>query len=295
MASWSGVAGFSAEFHNALATEIGGSGPGGAVLPDATKALIKAGLNASAPDLPGSVQYLVADTLKAGQTSVQQAAREYLAGVIKTGQTSMITAIEQMVADKINTSQTNLQTAIERHTANAVKAGETVLGTATEKRLAGAIRSGQTSPYDAVRLNAEDNLVQAARTKLIKVTPTFNAADYIGVSPMTWTVESGDINAMHYVEVGGLLLISFWVGPTQTSGTAHNLIYMKLPNGYEALDQARGYCEVVQGGVNYPARCYVNTTNPDRLYFQKLDESNYALSSNLHVRGQLFFPAAIAA
>ena len=66
------------------------------------------------------------------------------------------------------------------------------------------------------------------------ITPTFNAAEYAALAPMTWTVDAADVSAFGYRLSGKTLRVSFNVNFTTVGGTLTGQLWRTIPGGFVA-------------------------------------------------------------
>jgi hypothetical protein len=66
----------------------------------------------------------------------------------------------------------------------------------------------------------------------------FSAANFAGVSPITWTVASGDVSNNRYTLIGQTLIWSFYLTNSTLGGTVGNMLTILVPGGKTLQGQA---------------------------------------------------------
>ncbi len=69
------------------------------------------------------------------------------------------------------------------------------------------------------------------------ITVAFSAGDYVGVAPMTWTVDAGDVTQYSYLIAGKLMTIWLAVYTSTSGGTAGPYLRVTLPVSAAAVRQ----------------------------------------------------------
>jgi hypothetical protein len=113
----------------------------------------------------------------------------------------------------------------------------------------------------------------------------YNAANFVGVSPMTWTVDAGDQIRFSYRLNGKTMDVSFYVDSTTFGGTASSEARIVLPAGQSG--KAYSICGIFRCFVNnVPANSFLGviTAGPSLSYLSlgRIDGSVFPLGANLY-------------
>jgi len=67
---------------------------------------------------------------------------------------------------------------------------------------------------------------------------TFSAGDFTGHLSMTWTVQSGDVDAWKFIQDGKLVTVGIAINTTVTGGTQSNRCLIAIPGGFVPTTKA---------------------------------------------------------
>jgi hypothetical protein len=67
------------------------------------------------------------------------------------------------------------------------------------------------------------------------IRPAFNAGDFVGVAPLTWTVDAGDVSEYAYRLSGRTLTVAWYLAATTLSGTSGFALDIAIPAGLTTL------------------------------------------------------------
>jgi hypothetical protein len=81
------------------------------------------------------------------------------------------------------------------------------------------------------------------------VVVTFSGGNFTASGSLTWTVESGDIYANAYTEIGTTQIWSLGVVTTSTGGTASTELRATLPNSRTATGTTNGACSAIDNST----------------------------------------------
>jgi hypothetical protein len=89
----------------------------------------------------------------------------------------------------------------------------------------------------------------------------FNAGDFTGSGSMTWTVDSGDVDAFIYYLRGNQLSVDFRISNTSVGGTLSNLLQIKVPGGFTLLSHVDAIVYAIDAGATpVAALCFEAST-----------------------------------
>lgn len=127
------------------------------------------------------------------------------------------------------------------------------------------------------------------------ITIPYTAGDFTATGSMTWTVDSGDVQALRYLQQGNQLTLTLLIAASTTGGTASNGLFFLLPNSFTVATQ--GTQEGVHGslsdGTPYSGAgvwVIITATSTTKVAFYKPDFANIALgTNNVAVQGTAVF------
>lgn len=110
---------------------------------------------------------------------------------------------------------------------------------------------------------------------------TYAAGNYTAGGTMTWTVDSGDVFAESFSEVGTTQWFSFVLTTTTVGGTANPELRVTLPNSRTATRTTSGTCAGLDNSTNYNGIWQVTSGNTYvSLYSVPNTSTNWTLSTN---------------
>lgn len=107
----------------------------------------------------------------------------------------------------------------------------------------------------------------------------FNAARFSALSPMTWSVDAGDVTEYSYVLLGDVMTLTFRVTGSTVGGTVTALLQLALPTGFAAVGMWQGVIRYADNGSLDTGTCQVSD-GARVVVLVKRDSSNWTLSSN---------------
>lgn len=93
------------------------------------------------------------------------------------------------------------------------------------------------------------------------ITQTFSASDFTGSGSMTWTVDSGDVEAFTYYLRGNQLSVDFRIANTSVGGTLSNVLQIRVPGSFTLLSHIDALVYAIDaGGAPAVALCFDQST-----------------------------------
>jgi hypothetical protein len=106
----------------------------------------------------------------------------------------------------------------------------------------------------------------------------FNAANFAGVSPLTWTVASGDVSVNRYTLLGQTLIWSLYLTSSTLGGTAGGQLTISGPAGRSLSSQNVTRLSRCQNGGTYiEAEVFVYDTT--HVGIRRVDLANFAVGA----------------
>jgi hypothetical protein len=99
----------------------------------------------------------------------------------------------------------------------------------------------------------DDGVEERGRTTLMGewASPSYSAGSYTANGAMTWTVDSGDVSAFNYTEIGLTQTISLILSTTTVGGTPNTELRVAIPNSRTAARTTVGTCVGLDNSVNF--------------------------------------------
>ena len=122
-------------------------------------------------------------------------------------------------------------------------------------------------------------------------TPDHALSDYTGSGSLVWTVAAGDVTTYAYVIRGRTMTVSFHIVTSTTTGTASNILMVKIPLAKQAAKVMQGHARIIDdGGAAVLGYCQVDVSGTVIQVF-KADQSNYsaAATDTTEISGQITF------
>jgi hypothetical protein len=112
----------------------------------------------------------------------------------------------------------------------------------------------------------------------------FNAANFFGTSPMTWTVAAGNIFTNRYCRIGKTLLWKLYLDNSTTGGSPAASIGVKLPGGFVAQATANaGMGSFLNGAAFLPCTLFT-AAGGTSLSISASDLSNFVIGAcHVHI------------
>jgi len=118
----------------------------------------------------------------------------------------------------------------------------------------------------------------------------YSAGDFTGVGGMTWAVGPGDVIALVYSIIGGVMTLWFNLQTTSVGGTLGRFLDIAIPGGHTARNGVYGVFHIREGGVWSRGFVYT-TTGGNTVRLEHGDNSNWAAATDAtYMLGQLSFP-----
>lgn len=141
-----------------------------------------------------------------------------------------------------------------------------------------ALTAATAAPGTNTTQVATTAFVQTATAPAVWVAEPYNAANFVGVSPMTWTVDAGDQTRLSYLLIGKTMTVSFYIQGTTLSGTAGNAVRMTIPAGKTIAGTALDTMVIVNAGAFVGK--IVASAGVNYLQFMRVDNTNFTLETN---------------
>lgn len=121
-------------------------------------------------------------------------------------------------------------------------------------------------------------------------TPSYDSANFVGGSSMTWTVESGDVTTYAWMMIGAhTMLVALYIGPGTIGGTPDLSCKIKIPNSKTATKTIRTGC-LVYDNLTAMNGILQATAGDTWIYCFKSDVSNWTAGTNVnYVMGTITF------
>lgn len=118
---------------------------------------------------------------------------------------------------------------------------------------------------------------------------TYASGDFTGSGTITWTVDSGDLEAFWYQQFGKVLQVNVSIATSTVSGSGAEL-RVKIPGGFTTTRFAAS--PLIMGfdnNIATPVNQFVNAADTN-LHFGRQDAGNWAAATNTtYIRGQQTF------
>lgn len=135
--------------------------------------------------------------------------------------------------------------------------------------------NGATSSYVYVRSVAVTNSGSVVSATNV----SFSAGNFTGSASMTWTVQSGDVDAFRYSIVNKVMRVSLVLETTTVGGTADRYLQVAIPAGKTALGITRATYSYNEGSAWKVGQVSV-VDGGSVIRLEREDGSNWSLTTN---------------
>lgn len=120
-------------------------------------------------------------------------------------------------------------------------------------------------------------------------TPAFDAANFLAIGLMTWTVEAGDVVTYAYIIEGKIMTVAFDIATSTVGGTLSDRLKITIPESKLAAKKMTTTC-ITSQGTPAASECYVDAGSGFIYVYLNFAHSNYANSTNLtYLKGMAIF------
>lgn len=135
-------------------------------------------------------------------------------------------------------------------------------------------------------LYARLNTLESWRSSMFTVPRTvpYNSADFTALAPMTWTVDSADVQTFWVSRIGGqnVLLLNIAISNSTTGGTATADLQLRLPYGFTAIFRADSLMTIntTAGGTELGRAVLDPSVDPRIISLRRPLAANWPLETN---------------
>ena len=191
-----------------------------------------------------------------------------------------------LISGQISTTTGTVPVLIGTEFAALTRTGSNTVNNAATVAIAGpptAATNNYSLWVQAGAARFDDGLYERSRTVKAgdSAVRAYTAGNYTAGGTMTWTVDSGDVFAESFTEVGTTQWFSFVLTTTTVGGTANPELRVTLPNSRTATRTTSGVCVGLDNGTNYNGMWQVLSGNTyASLYSVPNTSTNWTLSTN---------------